>query len=308
LNKRWTSIAWAIAAVVLLLSIGHPIQLITMSFMAIPFVILYVTQSVKSFIIHVVALLLAVFFLGGSLGSVMVLASLYFIIPGIVIGLMFKRGKSGWHVFVSGMIAFLVESLFLLALTTLVMNFDLTEFIRSQMNLSMEAIQQTAGLTDEQLADFIDSLVIMLNQMIPVMLIMSSLMLGAVTYSISRRLLTAQGVNVNKMKPVKEWMLPRSLIWYYLLTIVLEIIAGNSTSGFLVMILINLVPLIQLAFVVQGISFVFFFADHKRWPKALPVVVTIAVAFVPPLYYLLRIVGIVDMAFPMRQLITRPKQ
>ena len=308
MNKRSASIVWVIVALVLLLSIGKPVQLITMSFMAIPFVMLFTTLSIRSFVLYVVALLAAAFFIGGSIGSVIVLVSLYFIIPGIVIGLMHKRKRSGWHVFVSGTIAFLVESLLLLAVGILVLNFDLTEFIRSQLTVSMQPLVEAAAITASDAEDMIHSLTVTFNQMIPLMLIMSSLYMGAVTYAISRRLLTAQGIEVRMMKPIKTWRLPRSLIWYYLITLILKMIVGMNTENFLYVILLNLTPIVDLALIVQGIAFLYFWADHKKWPKFLPVLFVIAALFVPFVAVILKFVGIIDIAFPLRQMVTRPKQ
>lgn len=308
MNKRSASIVWAIVALVLLLSIGKPVQLVTMSFMAIPFVMLFTTLSIRSFVLYVVALLAVAFFLGGSIGSVIVLVSLYFIIPGIVMGLMHKRKRSGWHVFISGSIAFLAESLLLLAVGILVLNFDLTEFIRSQLTVSMEPLVEAAAITTSAAEDMIHSLTSMFNQMIPLMLIMSSLYMGTVTYAISRRLLTAQGVEVRKMPPVKSWRLPRSLIWYYLITLILLMIFRTSTDSFMNVILVNLIPIVDLALIVQGISFLYFWADHKKWPKFMPVLFIIAALFVPFVSEIFKFAGIFDIAFPLRQMVTRPKQ
>lgn len=308
MTKRSSSIVWVIVALVLLLSIGRPVQLVTMSFMAIPFVMLFTTLPLKSFIVCLVALLAAAFFIGGSFGSVIVLIGLFFIIPGIVIGLMHKRKHSGWHVFVSGAIAFLVESLLLLAVGVLVLNFDLIDFIRSQLTVSMGPLIEAEAITQSAADNMVHQLTVMFNQMIPLMLIISSLFMGTVTYAISRRLLTAQGIEVNMMKPIKEWRLPKSLIWYYLVSFILSLVVGTDTESILFVILLNLNPILELAFIVQGISFLYFWADWKRWPKFLPVLFIIASLIVPFVAVLLRIAGIVDIAFPLRQMVTRPKQ
>lgn len=42
------------------------------------------------------------------------------------------------------------------------------------------------------------------------MLIIGALYMGTITYAISRALLTAQGIPVQKLKPVRQWMLPRA--------------------------------------------------------------------------------------------------
>lgn len=307
LNKKWSSLVWALVALVLLLSIGNPVQMLTMSFAAIPFVILFATLSVGAAIIYVAALLAIVFLLLGTVGSIVALASLYFIIPAIVIGIMFKRKRAAWNVFAAGTLAFLIESILLLAFAKVAFDFNFAEFLRTQVDASVATLESAipSGIN----MDMIDLVIKQMNMMLPVMLIMSALYMGTVTYAISRRLLTAQGADVNRMRPIKHWMLPKSLLWYYLIVIILELVmSGNTDSSFLSIILLNLSPLLQLAFIVQGISFVFFLADFKRWNRAVPVLITIAVIFIPLLYGLVRIIGIIDLAFPLRQVVSRPKQ
>lgn len=307
MNRKWTSLVWALVALVLLLSIGNPVQILTMSFLAVPFVILFTTLSIGAAAIHVVALLAIVFLLMGPVGSVVVLASLYFIIPAIVIGISFKRKRPAWNVFAAGTLTFLIDSILLLAFAKVAFNFNFAEYLRTQVDASLASLESAipAGFN----MDMIDLVIKQMNLMLPVMLIMSALYMGTVTYAISRRLLTAQGVDVNRMRPIKHWMLPKSLLWYYLIVIIMELVmSGNTEPTFLTIILLNLSPLLQLAFIVQGISFVFFLADFKRWNRAFPVLITIAVIFIPLLYGLVRIIGIIDLAFPLRQVVSRPKQ
>nr|WP_036695937.1 DUF2232 domain-containing protein [Paenibacillus taiwanensis] len=308
MNKRWASLAWAVAALMLLLSIGNQVQILTMSFIAVPFVILFTTLSVRAFVMHVAPLLVIAFLLFGQLGSIVVLTSFYFIIPAIVMGYMFKRKRPGWNVFSAGTLTFLVESLVLLAVATLVMKFNLNDFLTSQMNASLQTLKDTAVISSEWTADMTDTFIRTISSMIPVMLIMSALYMGTITYAISRRLLTAQGVEVNKMKSIKHWMLPKSFLLYYLVTLILELVLTKNTGSFINIILLNLLPLLQLAFIVQGISFLFFLSDAKGWNKTIPVILTIVMLFVPFLHVLVRYVGLFDLAFPLRKMVFKPKQ
>ncbi|MCG7408367.1 YybS family protein [Paenibacillus sp. ACRRX] len=308
MNKRWASLAWAAAALVLLLSIGNQVQILTMSFIAVPFVILFTTLSVRAFVMHVAPLLVIAFLLFGQLGSIVVLTSFYFIIPGIVMGYMFKRKRPGWNVFSAGTLTFLVESLILLAVATLVMKFNMADFLTSQINESLQTLKDTTAISSEWTTDMTDTFVRTISSMIPLMLIMSSLYMGTITYAISRRLLTAQGVEVNKMKSIKHWMLPKSFLLYYLVTLILELVITKNSGSFINLILLNLLPLLQLAFIVQGISFLFFLSDAKGWNKTIPVILTIVMLFVPFLHVLVRYVGLFDLAFPLRKMVFKPKQ
>lgn len=75
-------------------------------------------------------------------------------------------------------------------------------------------------------------------------------------------------------------------------------------SGFMGMILINLMPLLQFLFMIQSASLFFFAAYHRKWNPAIPVLLVVAMLFIPPL----RIVGILDIAFPLREMLTRPRR
>ncbi|UHA75388.1 DUF2232 domain-containing protein [Paenibacillus sp. 481] len=312
MKNRWSSVAWAVAALVLLLSISHPIQVLTMSFMAIPIVMLSTMLSVGALALHLVALLAIVFMLFGQLGSVAVLQSLYFIIPGIVLGQMFKRKRPAWNSFLAVTITFLIQSLLLLAFASVVLNFNLTTYITEAAEQFSKSLEQSGvagvmqgGFSSEQIALYAK----IVGSMLPFWLIGISLYMGTITYAFSRLLLAVQGIDVNKLKPVREWRLPKSLIWYYLFAVILRLATPVSTDSFLTLILFNLEPLLDLAFAVQGISLLFFIAHEKKWKKAIPVViVVVGILLLSPLMIsVLRIVGMIDLLFPLRQAISKPR-
>ncbi|MBD8497864.1 DUF2232 domain-containing protein [Paenibacillus arenosi] len=306
MNNRWTAIGWVVAALVLLLSFGTLMQPITMSFVAIPFVVLFTTLSTAAFMACIAAVLLIVFLLLQPIGSIVVLISLYFIIPAIVMGYLFKRQRSGWSVFVGGTLAFLIQSLLALGLTSYLFQVDITTYLHEYLTqyqklaADMGVVMPNMPSVDEQVA--------YISMRLPSLLIAGAVYMGSITYAISRRLLTAQGVSVQRMKPVKYWMLPKSLLWYYLVAMILELVIVKEAGSFLTLVIVNLYEILQVAFIVQGVSFLFFYADFKGWKRALPVTLTIFVVLFPPFQYICRLVGIIDMAFPLRQAVSRPKQ
>ncbi|MEW9107385.1 DUF2232 domain-containing protein [Paenibacillus sp.] len=308
LKNRWSSsLLWAIVALVLLLSILQPIQVLTMSFMAVPFVMLYATQSRQGFALITAAVLAIVYVLMGKAGIYVAVSALYFIIPGIVIGQMFKGRKPALSVFVAGTVTFLIESLVLFVVAKWVLDFNVYEFVIEMLNYGMVGVEQSALFPTQVTAEMKQQFALLMSKMVPFMMIVSALYMGTITYAISRRLLTAQGHDVQKMKPVHQWMLPKSLVVYYFIVVILDFVGPKSTDSFLTMILLNLAPLLQLAFVVQGIAFLFFFAHMRKWGKLLPIVITIAALFIPLLYSLLRIVGLVDLVLPLRKFMSKPK-
>jgi len=76
----------------------------------------------------------------------------------------------------------------------------------------------------------------------------------------------------------------------------------QDAEGFAYVAILNLLPLLRFAFVVQTIGFFFFLADQKRWPRAIPLLIAVPVLLFPPL----SLIGVLDVAFPIRKSFVKP--
>ncbi|MNW62740.1 hypothetical protein D3C86_2017060 [compost metagenome] len=66
----------------------------------------------------------------------------------------------------------------------------------------------------------------------------------------------------------------------------------------------NLLPLLRIAFIIQTIGFLFFLVYERKWSKVVALLLAIPVILMPGLW----IIGIVDLAFPLRELVTKSKR
>src|SRR5690606_24384187 len=118
-----------------------------------------------------------------------------------------------------------------------------------------------------------------------------------------RKALVRSGETLPALKPAKEWMLPRSFVWYYLIAVVLSFFTKPDGS-LLFMVLLNVEPLLKLAFIVQAVGFVFFLASVKGWSSRRPVWITVGSVLVmlilPGFTQLFALLGLFDIAFPLR--------
>jgi len=63
----------------------------------------------------------------------------------------------------------------------------------------------------------------------------------------------------------------------------------------------NLLMIVGIALMLQGFSFIFYFAHIKRIAKAVPILIVIATILFPGiLLYFIRILGIIDIGFRLR--------
>lgn len=288
MNNRWLpSLLWAIVALILLLPLLHPIQVLTMSFMAVPFVMLYVTQTKQNFVLVTITILAATYFLKGN-----VIIAVYFIIPAVIIGQLFKSRNPALNIFMVGTITFLAESLLLFIIAKWARDFNVYEYVRETLNYKVVGVEQLALLA---------------SKMVPFIMIISALYMGTITYAISRRLIVAQGYKVQGLKPVRDWMLPKSLVLYYVVVSVLDFVEKKTTDSLLTTILLNVKPFLQLALILQGLSFFLFYAHIKNWGKISLVIIIIAALFLPPFHPYLSIIGFLDLIFPVRKFLSKPK-
>jgi uncharacterized protein YybS (DUF2232 family) len=116
---------------------------------------------------------------------------------------------------------------------------------------------------------------------------------------VGRWLLMKRGVELPAFLPIRDWRLPRSLIWYNIIVIVAGLLIEDKTS-FLYALHMNLFVILLVLFWLQGISFFYFICYHKKWSGVFPLIGICASIFTPILY-LFSIVGLLDMLFPFRQ-------
>ena len=302
---RWTSVAWSIAYLLLLLSLSTPLLIITSLFIIIPAIVLFTTLNTKQFIIHVLPVLLIV----GLITPVYVFIALYFLVPALVMGRWYKRRASALSTLIAGTVTILGEFLLLLLLGTALFNFDLSNYVNDVLQMVNSPLADL-GATNPLMSDLsftseeVRKISYMTVQMIPMTLIVSSFMIAVITHSIVRPILNSMQYAVPKMKPAREWRLPRAFIWYYLIGVVLQLLFSNSDSNYMLMISANLLPLLSIGFSIQAIGFFFFLAHVRKWNKMMAILLTIPVILLPPL----RIIGIIDLAFPLRELVTKSKR
>lgn len=303
-NKQ--ALLWSLILVVLLLLIFTPLVMVAISLAMIPVVYLFVKLEPKRFVVYYVLSLLVVYALtaafgAGILGTVAAIFSLFLLIPSIVMGVMYRKKAAARSVITGGTVAFLAQMLLFLLLLTLFgihVTDEMREFVRSSLDTFPAEFQQMLP------ANLIDQVIEMMIQLLPLYLIGLSLYYSVITHWLARKALNRNGEPIPGMKPAKEWMLPRSFVWYYLIALVLSFIFTEANGSMIAMVLLNVIPLLMFAFAIQAFGFFFFVADARGWAKAVPYVIVVVsivlMPFLPGFMQLLTLLGLFDVAFPIR--------
>lgn len=289
------AVLWSGASLLLILSLAVPVfNMLTIMLLMVPYVILYTTLSTRAFLLHLVPVwIIAAVILGPSV----LIIALFFLIPAMVMGQMYRKRASAPLILRRTTLTILFCLLAELLIFEGVLNQSfieqIGEFVRSLVtNLESEKV-----LPKEWDSDYTDSIIRIMIHSIPQAIILISFVYAVITQYFARKVLSSSIEDIPRMPKAKDWMLPRILVFYYLVVYILEMFADPSSGSFYSVALMNLVPLMRYAFTIQAIGFFFYIAHQRKWNKAVPVIIAIPLLFFPPL----SLIGVLDAAFPIRK-------
>jgi len=271
--------------------------------LAVPFIVYTVRHGVKrSILFFIVSLLLTLLF-----GTVVTLpATMVFGISGIVIGYLYQQKKARYSVLLGGTIAFSLAFLLMFVLSSLLMNVNLISEMNNALNQSidqsvdmMKSLGQT--VTDEQIQQ-LEQTITTFKYLLPLFIAMLGVVCAFFSQLIAASVLKRLKHDIESFPPFRELQLPKSVIWYYLIVLILSFPSFNFEEGsFMFIAILNLAMALQMLVMLQGFSFIFYFSYQKGYSKAIPVIVTILAFILPILLQFVRILGIIDLGFNLRK-------
>jgi uncharacterized protein YybS (DUF2232 family) len=236
----------------------------------------------------------------GWVAVLLIAVSLFFLPPVIQMGNLYKKRAPARNVLAAGTITLLIE-----LLLSLVISYAFgVNLIEKMKQFLLEFIQALPAQLQNTLAVDQQLIVQIAGQMVPLCMIGFSFFAVLVTHWLSRKLLNRSGEKIPGLKPIRDWMLHRSFVWYYVIALFMEIFVKDMSSIFFT-ILLNLLPILTFLFAMQAISFLFFVAHKKGWNRTLPICAIVISLIFAPAYFILSLLGVFDVAFPLRERVTR---
>lgn len=291
-KSPWRSVMWSGAFVLLLLSLVTPFSFLTLSFLILPFLFLYVTLERRAFIIHVAVTLAVIFLLTGGMGSVLI--AIFFLVPAIVMGYMYNRQYPAHIVIFTGIMTIIVEILLSFTVASMAGMNTIAEaevYMRGNLSLMKDVM---GPQFDEAL---IDDYIFLMTQLIPMFMIVFAVYFSLITHWLGRLTLKQAGFELPSLPPVRTWTLPKTVVWLYIGLMLINFLFDTRGSSMLTMAMLNLVFILTIAFCVQGVSFLYHVVHVKGWNKALPIVGIVVCLYNPTLFSML---GVFDIIFDLR--------
>jgi uncharacterized protein YybS (DUF2232 family) len=297
------AILLAIFAVLLLITLYIPgLGMVVNFFLSLPFLMFGAKHDWKSTAVFTLAAVLLSMILGSFLAMPLALA---FGTTGAVMGYMVREGKSRFAVYIAGSVVFLVNLVGQYALSIVLFNInfidEMVTIFRSSVDQAIKMLEQMGQTPDEKLIKQFETMVDMIEVLVPSMFVMSSFLIVFLLQLASFPFMKRFGIKVPVWRPYRELNLPKSILWYYLITMIIALVMQPEQGTYWFWVISNLSFILQMLMVLQGIAFVFYFTHIKEYTKAVPIIVIVLMFLLPFVLYIVRILGIIDLGFDLRK-------
>ncbi|MCU4992550.1 YybS family protein [Bacillus cereus] len=292
----------AIYAILLLISMYVPILGTVVTFvLPLPFILLTIRYKLSNaFVIFTAALFITVIV---SQPMNLVKTTMFGLI-GIVLGYMYKKRKKPAEILMAGTVAYLIGIMLIYVVSIKFFNIDLMKQMQNMFNESMaqsEKIVSAAGMPiSKEQKELFAQMNDILQTLFPSILVLVSACCSWITVILSGSVLRKLKHDVIAWPKFKDIQLPKSIVWYYVIFILLSTFIKVEPTSYLHMVFSNLYVIFALLLVLQGLTFIAFLAHSKGFTKGVPIISFIVCMFIPMLFPLVTILGIIDLGISLR--------
>lgn len=289
----------AIFMVLLFVSIYIPILIIVLP---IPFIIFASRYGLKASLVMLTIVVLLTAIITGPLSIALpVLMGL----GGLMIGCAMYQKSSAYETWARGTLGFVIGLLFVFVFSQIMFDINWVDEFEKAVTDSMEMSQglledMGVGEQSEEVQEMIQAQISAFRDLFPAGLAIISLIMAFISQWFGYKMINRLEKKNLRFPPFRTLRFPTAIIWVYFLALVFSFFDLES-SGILYSGVNNLLVLTGFLMAIQGFSFIFFYAHHKNMSKVLPVIsVILTLIFPAMLLYLIRILGIIDIGFGLR--------
>ncbi len=293
----------AVFTVLLAVSVYVPLlNAITTLFLALPIAWYSAKYDWKASALFATVNLILAFLIGGLLALPLALIH----VPlGVMIGLSIYYKKSKLFMFMGSGIVLLLSVMLQYVASIWLFGINVIEEMMTAIELSYKqtgALMESFGATGVDYDKFISQIMFSFETLLPALLVLAVFTTVWVLLLILLPILKRLGTDVPKFPPFRDMRLPKSVLWYYLIVLLVPLLSDLQPGTMIYMIFINASIVLQFLLFLQGVSFYHFYIQQEGWPKWVKVLVTILAL---PLLSFTSIVGLVDLGFDIRGWVKR---
>lgn len=224
-------------------------------------------------------------------------------IVGIIIGDAIRRQKSKLYLFMSSGLAILLSTAVVFLAYVRLAGINMIEIGIEEARKNYEqttALSQNipgqSAVTPEQ----IEAVTKMMEVTVPSTVTLGAFLVAFVLVTLNLSVLKRLGLNVPKFAPFQHMRLPRSILWYYMIVLCINLFVRPESGSTLDIIILNFSYILWVLLILQGISFIHYLISKKGMPNAVKWIATLLAL---PLSSFMILLGIVDLGFDVRSLV-----
>lgn len=292
----------AIYAILLLISMYVPILGTVVTFaLPLPFILLTIRHKLSNVLVIFVEALFVTIIVSQPMNLV---KTIMFGLIGIVLGYMYKTRKKPVEILIAGTLAYLIGFVLIYVASIKFFNIDIMKQMQSVFSESMvqsEKIVSAIGMPiSKEQKELLTQMNDILQSLFPSILVLVSVCFSWITVIISGSVLKKLKHDIIPWPKFKDLQLPKSIVWYYVIFILLATFIKVDPTSYLHMVFSNLYVIFALLLVLQGLTFISFLAYRKGFTKGVPIISFIVCMFIPMLFPLVTILGIIDLGISLR--------
>ncbi|ANC10818.1 MULTISPECIES: YybS family protein [Bacillus cereus group] len=292
----------AIYAILLLISMYVPILGTVVTFaLPLPFILLTIRHKLSNVLVIFVVALFVTVIVSQPMNLV---KTIMFGLIGIVLGYTYKTRKKPVEILIAGMLAYLIGFVLIYVASIKFFNLDIMKQMQSMFSESMvqsEKIVSAIGMPiSKEQKELLTQMNDILQLLFPSILVLVSVCFSWITVIISGSVLKKLKHDIIPWPKFKDLQLPKSIVWYYVIFILLATFIKVDPTSYLHMVFSNLYVIFALLLVLQGLTFISFLAYRKGFTKGVPIISFIVCMFIPMLFPLVTILGIIDLGISLR--------
>ena len=254
--------------------------------------------------VFICSFLLATFFIP-SFAYIIIVGLL---LAGLVMGELLRRKGTVFSLLLGGTLSNIVILLIAYGVASKIHSINIVSWLTSDLiknyDLTVKMNPYFSGNTTEQL-NMIRQAMVSLGQLIPAFLVIVAFTYAFLMEIIYGFILKWLRVPFPKWPPIREWRFPRNVMWYYFLAVIIMLAYGTVSESQLKMVAFNVMVILEWVMAIQGFACVFFYFHQKKKGRLIPILITIFSLLLPPVLYIVRLLGIIDLGFDLRSRITR---
>ncbi|MBY4603097.1 MULTISPECIES: YybS family protein [Bacillus] len=288
-------------AIITLLVVYVPvIGTILLFALPLPMILYTIRHGLKLGIWMGVVSLPVVFIVGSFTGLIVAFMSAC---AGIAMGHYFKKKEPG-HAIISGALIYMLCIVFYFVISIQFLGINIIDEAMTQYRQSLDIVETVlkqsgnAEQLEKQLKLMEEQLGIV-QYLFPTAIVMVGAIFSFLSYLIAKPLLRRFSPDIPNLKPFRELKFPQSVVVLYLMIVILSFLPLEK-GQMLYSIALNGEFILGFLIFIQGLSFIFFYCHKKQYPKAAAVIAVI-LGFIHPIFMAaIRILGVIDMGFNIR--------